>query len=83
MLFTAADSSVPVEFVGESSAKWRLQRVKVLGKGSYGIAFLVRDTATDQLLVAKEVNLQCVKSTKEAEGIHRTRRSRCLTGSLC
>lgn len=47
-----------------------MRRERVLGKGSYGIALLMRDLDTNSYLVAKEVNIQPIKP-KELEGLHR------------
>lgn len=63
-------SSSSSEFTLRGETKiWRLRRIRVLGKGSYGLASLVEDLDTGEQLVSKDINLQCVKKASDLEDI--------------
>ena len=61
---------LPFTLKGEIK-EWNLLRVRVLGKGSFGLATLVQDQDDNKFYVAKEVNLQCIKKASELEGLHK------------
>lgn len=62
-----ADSMLTV--VGDTKT-WRLKKQRVLGKGSFGMATLYQDTDTNELLVVKDLNLQCIKRAADVEAVH-------------
>jgi NIMA (never in mitosis gene a)-related kinase len=50
--------------------RWRLQKQRVLGKGSFGLATLCECVDTGELVVVKEMNLQCITKPAEIEALH-------------
>lgn len=57
------------EIQGETKL-WRLQKHSILGKGSFGLAILYTDLDTNEFVVVKDMNLQCVKKAADVEALH-------------
>jgi serine/threonine protein kinase len=62
-------SSSSLQLQGESKL-WSLKKQRILGKGSFGMATLYEDTATGELVVVKDLNLQCIKKAADIEAVH-------------
>ena len=57
------------EIVGEVRT-WQLRKQRVLGKGSFGLATLCECVDTGELVVVKEMNLQCITKPAEIQALH-------------
>lgn len=62
-------STSSLEIQGDTKT-WKLQKHRILGKGSFGMATLYEDTETGELLVVKDLNLQCIKKAADIEAVH-------------
>jgi serine/threonine protein kinase len=68
-LSSSVGNGSTIEISGDLK-KWRLRREKVLGKGSFGLATLYKDEDTGELVVVKDMNLQCMSKASDVEALH-------------